>query len=244
MLRLSCSQCLEECATVLKNFLPQFSPQHPVVVQLQVEERGIFAPRSDVVARLEHIYNVASAVDLRTNLTVVPVSESRDLLSASSIGKNWDQCFGYVAVGGTFDRLHVGHKLLLTVCVLHTLKRLRVGVADDFLLGNKRHADLLQKLDVRCTNVEKFLRQLRGDLELEIEPINEFSGGTNRIPGVEALVASPETLPSIPRINQARAENSLPPLVPIPISFVGGNNIVSSTKLRALELENSGASVN
>lgn len=35
-----------------------------------------------------------------------------------------------VVLGGTFDRLHVGHKLLLTDAVIRAKKRLVVGVTD------------------------------------------------------------------------------------------------------------------
>lgn len=36
-----------------------------------------------------------------------------------------------VVLGGTFDRLHVGHKILLTEAVLRAEKRVVVGVTDD-----------------------------------------------------------------------------------------------------------------
>lgn len=36
----------------------------------------------------------------------------------------------YVALGGTFDRLHTGHKILLSQGVLRANKHLTVGVTD------------------------------------------------------------------------------------------------------------------
>lgn len=36
----------------------------------------------------------------------------------------------YVVLGGTFDRLHNGHKILLSQAALRTKKELTVGVTD------------------------------------------------------------------------------------------------------------------
>lgn len=38
--------------------------------------------------------------------------------------------YEYVALGGTFDRLHNGHKILLSQAVLRSTKHLTVGVTD------------------------------------------------------------------------------------------------------------------
>lgn len=41
------------------------------------------------------------------------------------------ETYANVVLGGTFDRLHVGHKILLTEAVLRAEKRVVVGVTDD-----------------------------------------------------------------------------------------------------------------
>lgn len=43
-----------------------------------------------------------------------------------------------VVLGGTFDRLHVGHKMLLTEAVLRAKKRVVVGVTDVNMVKSKR----------------------------------------------------------------------------------------------------------
>lgn len=43
-------------------------------------------------------------------------------------------CVDNVVLGGTFDRLHVGHKLLLTAAVIRARQRLVVGVTDTNML--------------------------------------------------------------------------------------------------------------
>ncbi|KAJ5675534.1 hypothetical protein N7462_008431 [Penicillium macrosclerotiorum] len=72
-----------------------------------------------------------------------------------------------VIVGGTFDHLHLGHKLLLTALAL-TLeppteanedqnRLLSVGVTGDQLLVNKKYAEFLESWEERFQNTAAFL---------------------------------------------------------------------------------------
>lgn len=45
--------------------------------------------------------------------------------------------YDYVVLGGTFDKLHLGHKSLLSEAVLRCRKRLTVGVCSDLILNSK-----------------------------------------------------------------------------------------------------------
>ncbi|PBP20071.1 putative pantetheine-phosphate adenylyltransferase family protein [Diplocarpon rosae] len=71
-----------------------------------------------------------------------------------------------VAVGGTFDHLHEGHKLLLTATALllqpdkaefQVNKRLIVGITGDQLLKNKKYAEYLRSWHTRQEEVVDFL---------------------------------------------------------------------------------------
>jgi len=67
-----------------------------------------------------------------------------------------------VAVGGTFDHLHDGHKLLLaaTAIVLEPSKgprRLIIGITGDELLVNKKHAEVLESWEDRQKAAFTFL---------------------------------------------------------------------------------------
>ncbi|KAJ5090611.1 hypothetical protein N7532_009295 [Penicillium argentinense] len=75
-----------------------------------------------------------------------------------------------VIVGGTFDHLHLGHKLLLTALAL-TLeppnsedkdqpRLLAVGVTGDALLVNKKYAEFLESWEDRFQNTAAFLRAI------------------------------------------------------------------------------------
>ncbi|KAM5447796.1 putative pantetheine-phosphate adenylyltransferase [Microsporum audouinii] len=77
-----------------------------------------------------------------------------------------------VAVGGTFDHLHAGHKLLLTATILaldtcssqlpaQRQKRVvTVGITGDELLVNKKYAEFLESWEERWKGVWAFLRSI------------------------------------------------------------------------------------
>lgn len=76
----------------------------------------------------------------------------------------------FVAVGGTFDHLHAGHKLLLTATALaidpcqHALRpgrgTLTVGITGDELLVNKKYAEYLESWELRWQRVSNFLESI------------------------------------------------------------------------------------
>ncbi|KAF3045492.1 hypothetical protein E8E12_007933 [Didymella heteroderae] len=73
-----------------------------------------------------------------------------------------------VAVGGTFDHLHIGHKLLLTMFAFvlgrrqHSESRsvLTVGITGDALLVNKKFADQLESWKARQESTHDFLHSI------------------------------------------------------------------------------------
>lgn len=76
-----------------------------------------------------------------------------------------------VAVGGTFDHLHTGHKLLLTATALlaepkgsprnpSQMVRLTVGISGDDLLTTKRFAEEMESWDERQQKVADFLESI------------------------------------------------------------------------------------
>jgi len=71
----------------------------------------------------------------------------------------------WVANGGTFDHLHIGHKLLLTMTVFmidegdeSQQRNVTIGITAEDLLKNKKYADFLESWDERQKSVHKFIR--------------------------------------------------------------------------------------
>jgi phosphopantetheine adenylyltransferase len=92
-----------------------------------------------------------------------------------------------VAVGGTFDHLHIGHKLLLTMFAFVLGRRqasetkpstLTVGITGDALLKNKKYADHLESWKRRQESVHDFLSSITyfgksDDQRVQMQEIND-----------------------------------------------------------------------
>ena len=62
-----------------------------------------------------------------------------------------------VVIGGTFDKIHNGHKLLIGVAALLAENKLTVGVADGPLLKGKVLEELIEPAALRIGNVESLI---------------------------------------------------------------------------------------
>lgn len=93
-----------------------------------------------------------------------------------------------VAVGGTFDHMHIGHKLLLTMFAFVLGRRhshntqaqsvLTVGITGDELLKNKKYAEYLESWHDRQRGVHDFLTSViyfgqPDDDRIRVEELNE-----------------------------------------------------------------------
>lgn len=140
--------------------------------------------------------------------------------------------FSRVAIGGTFDRLHNGHKKLLALAAGCTSGVLVVGISGDALLANKRNASKISSYAVRQQEVLNFLRLVKPLLVVEPVELSDPYGPTVTDASIEALVASSETLPGAEKINKLRKEKGFQPLAVL-ISRRGDSATLSSTFLRA-----------
>ncbi|PLW40552.1 hypothetical protein PCANC_16776 [Puccinia coronata f. sp. avenae] len=134
------------------------------------------------------------------------------------------ELFPTLALGGTFDHLHSGHKILLTMASWLATRRLVVGITDDELLKNKQHADWLEPLSERQKAVHMFLERVGPrDLVVETPVLQDVYGPTAWDPDIDALLVSKETLPGAQAIDAIRAQNSLTPLARYVIDVISHN---------------------
>ncbi|KAM0344100.1 hypothetical protein ACHAPU_007821 [Fusarium lateritium] len=105
-----------------------------------------------------------------TQSQLVAVEGGISLTTESDLPSNVRQRgFNTVCLGGTFDHLHPGHKLLLHTSALllnipskdsEKTCTLVVGISSDELLAKKKYAEELQSWDQRTKNVISFLSTL------------------------------------------------------------------------------------
>ncbi|GAB4819462.1 hypothetical protein N2152v2_006508 [Parachlorella kessleri] len=148
--------------------------------------------------------------------------------------------FRKVAMGGTFDRLHAGHRLLLAATALVTTSQIFVGVTAQKLLQNKKERELLESYESRAAAAVDYLKAVNPKLEVFSGPLNDPNEPppAATVADFEALVVSEETIPGAIAINNTRAQLGFEPLVVVVVRVIApqpGAEKLSSTELRVQE---------
>jgi len=147
-----------------------------------------------------------------------------------------------VALGGTFDPIHDGHRALFRRAF--GIGDVTVGLTSDDLATETRHVERhVRPFDERRADLEVELAELAAPYgrAFEVAPLTEPTGIAVE-PQFDDLVVSPETKPGGDRINEIRDERGLAPLdvhvVPHVRAQDGG--IISSTRIVAGEIDERG----
>jgi phosphopantetheine adenylyltransferase len=152
-----------------------------------------------------------------------------------------------VCLGGTFDRLHPGHKILLTKACLVSTKRVVVGVTDyreSPKLGAKTLSGFMQPVQIRSELVRHFMSSIAPHLIIETTPITDPFGPSIVDKNLQAIVVSKETARGGDAVRKKRLELGLCDIDVVEIGLVGTNTTktentnqkLSSSGLRRDEL--------
>ncbi|CAL8080884.1 unnamed protein product [Orchesella dallaii] len=118
--------------------------------------------------------------------------------------------FGVVGVGGTFDRIHNAHKVLLTEAVIRCEKDLNLAVVHDKMTKNKTLGELIEPFETRKEKAVAFCKDLVPHLQISVLPLTDAIGST-ATDHFDLLVASAETSAGLELINKMRKDNGLNP---------------------------------
>lgn len=120
--------------------------------------------------------------------------------------------FKNVCLGGTFDGIHAGHKVLFNEATKICSERLVVGVTDRDMIKNKVTWELIAPIETRMQEVKRYLTGVNPNLTYEIVAINDIYGPTIEDESLECIVVSEETVKGAHKINDIRKGKGWPAL--------------------------------
>jgi pantetheine-phosphate adenylyltransferase len=143
--------------------------------------------------------------------------------------------YNKVAVGGTFDKFHDGHKKLLSTA-FEIGNEIEIGVTSDAFGGLKGDIDSCK---VRMGNLKTFFSDKSNFV---VVPLEDPYGTTIFDKDFDAIVVSEETEPTAVKINEIRSSKGMKPLDIIVVSFVLAydGTPISSTRIRSGEINQNG----
>ncbi|MCK4444818.1 MAG: inosine/xanthosine triphosphatase [Thermoplasmata archaeon] len=144
-----------------------------------------------------------------------------------------------VAFGGTFDRIHKGHRTIFERAFALGDEVL-IGVTSDDMASRAR-GHSVKPIARRIENLEEFLKA-SGYEGFEIVEIMDIFGPAPHMPTLDALIASEETKPTAEEINKMRLEKGLTPLEIhlVPLVLADDSCPISSTRIRNGEIDKDG----
>jgi len=138
--------------------------------------------------------------------------------------------FKHVVIGGTFYRLHKGHKALIRKA-LEVGEMILVGLTTDEMARRMIKGHNIGDYEGRKRGLEEFLAGLKALDRAKIFPIDDPYGPAPVDGEIDAIVVSPETVERAREINFLREKNGLEPLKIVVIEMVlAKNSLPISTK--------------
>lgn len=142
--------------------------------------------------------------------------------------------FDVGVLGGTFDHLHSGHKVMLTVAAMVCAKTLHIGISGEPLLKKKKHGDWLQDFETRKERLLGFVSSVNPCLTVATAELQDMYG-PSLLPECQILIVSEETRKGGGIVNAERLRLGRRPCEVVVIDLVAAEKAAgktSSTSLR------------
>ncbi len=149
--------------------------------------------------------------------------------------------FSVVAMGGTFDVLHRGHRRLLKQAF--TLgRKVMIGITSDEFAKTLHKPHKLDSYAKRKRDLERLLSRWGVLSRAKIVPLTDRYGPTIRLPLIRALIVSRRTLKTAYEINAKRKARGYKPLIidPIDLIMAEDRRPISSTRIRRGRIDREG----
>lgn len=144
-------------------------------------------------------------------------------------------------LGGTFDRLHVGHRRLLDTAFEQS-EYVTIGITTEKLYQHKFLAGTIETYSAREQSIKNYLVEKNYLTRATLIPIDSLYGTTLDEKEIEAIFVTEENLPNVKKINAKRKEISFPQLEVIVVPYVDSIDgmRVTSERIRGGEIDRTG----
>ena len=145
-----------------------------------------------------------------------------------------------VCLGGTFDRIHIGHEKLLKIA-FEVGEEVIIGLTSDTKAKRGRVNEKLSSFKNRYTNLVNFLSK-QFDNNFSIVELNDDWGPGALDEDLDAIIVSEETEKVASELNKNRALKGLNPLDIVTVSLIldKKGEKISSTRIRNSEIDREG----
>jgi pantetheine-phosphate adenylyltransferase len=162
------------------------------------------------------------------------------IVKLTSIGLTLSKKYRTIALGGTFDYIHKGHRKLFSKA-FELGENVLIGVTtDEFVIELGKIVD--NGFKIRVEHLRDYLDESFDEKDFQIVPLKEFFGVQIFAYDVEAIVISPETLGRVEEFNKEREKMGFKELHTIVVEIVLANDgkKISSSRIRSGEIDQEG----
>ena len=160
-------------------------------------------------------------------------------MNANRVGRH--RMYKTVAMGGTFDVLHNGHKQLLQKAFA-VGQTVMIGISSDQFARSLHKPHKVDPYSKRRVDLERLLKRWNVLSRAVIVPLQDRYGPTVNGSTIDALIVSRRTLKAGEQINSRRIAKGLRPLeiVPIDLLLAQDRRPISSTRIRRGKIDRRG----
>ena len=145
-----------------------------------------------------------------------------------------------VCIGGTFNVLHKGHKLLINKAIRTAGKQgyLFIGITEGDIIKTKEN---IKPFEERKKMINNYILEKNAAPKVEIKPIKDKYGPSIK-EDFDTIVVSPETAKTAEEINKKRKQIKKSPLkiVQIPFVLADDDKPISSSRITRGEINENG----
>ena len=145
-----------------------------------------------------------------------------------------------VCIGGTFNQLHKGHKILIDKAIKTAGKKgyLFIGITEGEITVTKKN---VKSFEERKKAIKNYLEEKKTIPEIDIKPIvDKYGPSINE--DFNSIVVSPETKKTAEEINIKRKKigKKLLDIVQIPFVLANDGRPISSSRIEEKEINKNG----